>query len=521
MSEHKNTKFEINPEEFIDAYKLGHITMKPEGTTRAYCNLTARNFKHAEKLFPNDIPFFDNKVVVYGTTMAVRGIIELWNVNFFDKPINNILKNLKKRIRPFIGDNDDKVILDSIEALHKLGYLPLSFKTLPEGTLVSPGIPMMTWTNTHDDFAWLPSYLETTVSTETWKLPTAATIARVYKNIMLYYAELTGVDKSFCDIQGHDFSPRGLSGMHDTTGTGTAHSTSFIGSDNVPAVSKIEYYYEVAPGEIISLSVPATEHSVMCMHGKVEELETFIHLLKMYPTGVISIVSDTWDYWDLISEKTKLLKEAILARKPDSNGLAKTVFRPDSGDPVDIICGTYNSYNVNFKNSEKHSETLSPQQKGSVHVLDEIFGHDLTEKGFRTLNQKVGLIYGDSITPVRAHNILRKLMGKGYSSGNIVFGIGSYTYQFITRDTFGFAVKTTAATINDKIVLVAKAPKTDSGKRSAIGYMRVDKIAGEYVLVDNLETDEGGYLEEFARDGKFFNIPSWSTIKGRLDGSIN
>lgn len=91
---------------------------------------------------------------------------------------------------------------------------------------------------------------------------------------------------------------------------------------------------------MIGVSVPATEHSVMCMGTEDSELETFKRLIcELYPSGVVSIVSDTWDFWRVITEFTVALKPEILARQPNALGLAKLVFRPDSGDPVKIICG--------------------------------------------------------------------------------------------------------------------------------------------------------------------------------------
>lgn len=495
--------YEINPMLAIDSYKLGHMTMYPKGTTRVYCNLTARNFTHLYKIIPNDFEFFNGKAVVYGLSGAVQEIVESFTKNFFNKNIDELISNFTRTIQPFIGDNDSSMIESKFRQLHSLGYLPLEFKTLPEGSQVGPNIPMMTWTNTHDDFAWLPNYLETYISAQVWKLITAATISKIYKNIFDYYANRTGVDKTYTPIQGHDFSSRGMSGIIDAGRTGTAHLTSFIGTDSISSIEYIKKYYN--PGDaLLGVSVPATEHSVMCMGQKENELQTYSDLIRKYPKGIISIVSDTWDYWELLTKGTLALKDQILAREPDSLGLAKVVFRPDSGEPVDIVCGT------------KPTSANTPQEKGSIQVLDENFGSTVNEAGFKTLNSKVGLIYGDSITPIRAHNILRKLMNKGYASDNIVLGIGSFTYQYLTRDTLGMAVKATAGVIDGRVVKIFKQPKTDSGKNSAKGYMRVDKINGEYILTDNLDSDEGGCLETIFKDNVFMNLPTFTTIRERL-----
>jgi nicotinamide phosphoribosyltransferase len=484
--------YEINPMLAIDSYKLAHMTMYPKNTTRVYCNLTARNFTHLFKIIPNDFQFFNGKAVVFGLSGSIQEIKESFDKNFFAKDIDVLMEEFEETIRPFIGDNDSTMLHDKFRQLHTLGYLPLVFKTLPEGSQVGPNVPMMTWTNTHDDYAWLPNYLETYISSQVWKLITAATIAKIYKSIFDYYADVTGVDRAYTTIQGHDFS-------------------SFIGTDAVSAIGYIKKYYNPDKDTVIGVSVPASEHSVMCMGGNENEIDTYSRLLTQYPKGIVSIVSDTWDYWDLIKNGTMALKEQILARQPDSLGFAKTVFRPDSGEPVDIVCGTKN---IIVRKGAIDNRTS--QEKGSVEILAENFGFDTNEAGFKTVNQKVGLIYGDSITPIRAHNILRKLKNKGFASDNIILGIGSFTYQYLTRDTLGMAVKATAGVIDGKVVKIFKQPKTDSGKNSAKGYMRVDNINGEYKLTDNLENDNGGCLKEIFRDGKFKDLPTFDEIRERL-----
>lgn len=491
--------YEINPLLAIDSYKLGHMTMYPEGTTKVYCNLTPRTSKRLTESMPNG--FYDGKIVVYGVSASIQEINNAFYKYFFLKPKHQVLEEFKEAISPFIGDNPCDKLLTNISKLHDLQYLPLLVKSLPEGARINPGIPMMTITNTHPDFAWLPNYLETFLSAQIWKLSTAATIANVYKNIFKHYAKLTGVDDSFCDWQGHDFSSRGMSGIIDASRTGSAHLTSFMGSDSVSSVGYARQYYE-AKG-FIAGSVPATEHSVMCLGSQEGEADTFRRLFKLYPKGIVSIVSDTWDYWNTITEIALELKPEIMAREKDSMGFCKTVFRPDSGNPVDIIVG-----------SEDRDRTV--EEKGSVQCLWETFGGTETAKGYKVLDEHVGLIYGDSITPQRAVDILQGLADKGFASSNIVLGIGSYTYQYITRDTLGFAMKATYAEINGEGVQISKQPKTDSGKNSAKGMLRVDLVDGDYVLTDCLDTDVGGKLSTLFFDGDFYDTSTLQEIRDRL-----
>ena len=504
--------YKINPMLAVDSYKLGHMTMYPKNTTKVYCNLTPRNTARLKAVMPDG--FYDGKVVVYGVSAAMQEIHGSFQADFFDKDVEEVVKVFIESILPFIGDNPTDTLEANVRKLHALGYLPLTVKALPEGSRVNAGIPLLTITNTHPAFAWLHNYLETFISAQVWKLSTAATIADVYKGIFTHFAKLTGVDPSFCEFQGHDFSSRGMSGIVDAARTGSAHLTSFMGSDSVSSVDYSKQYYS-AEG-FIAGSVPATEHSVMCLGSKEGEAGTFRRLFQTYPKGVVSIVSDTWDYWNTITNIAAELKPEIMARQKDSLGLCKTVFRPDSGNPVDVIVGESRQW---MNQDEYEMSSNDPEVKGSVQCLWETFGGTETPNGYKVLDEHVGLIYGDSITPQRAVDILKGLADKGFASSNIVLGIGSYTYQYVTRDTLGFAMKATYAEIDGEGVQIFKQPKTDSGKTSAKGMLRVDLVDSEYVLTDKLDSDEGGELAVLFKDGKFYNKPTLSEIRGRLNGN--
>ena len=284
---------------------------------------------------------------------------------------------------------------------------------------------------------------------------------------------------------------------------------SFLGTDTIVAIDYLERYYtRNGDNTFIGGSVPATEHSVMCMGGKDDEIGTFRRLItESYPTGIVSIVSDTWDFWKVLTEFTVTLKDEILNRQPDELGNAKVVFRPDSGDPVHIICG------------DPNAEPGSPEHKGAVECLWDVFGGTVTPKGYKLLDKHVGVIYGDSITLDRAVRILNGLEAKGFASGNIVFGIGSFTYQHVTRDSYGSAIKATFGVVNGEDRILFKEPKTDNGtKNSARGLLRVDKNEeGEFVLSEMVSREqEGGMLKTVFKDGDCKNFQSLSTIRACL-----
>ena len=90
--------------------------------------------------------------------------------------------------------------------------------------------------------------------------------------------------------------------------------------------------------------------------------------------------------------------------------------------------------------------------------------------------------------------------------------------NYMTRDSLGFAMKATNAIINGKSIQIFKQPKTDSGKNSAKGKLRVDKVGSEFILVDCLDNDDGGELKVIFEDGKFQNLPTFAEIRERLAG---
>jgi nicotinamide phosphoribosyltransferase len=538
-----------------DSYKLGHMAQYPKGTNLVYSNFTPRAMHHAK--IPDD--FNTGRMVWFGLQGTLQEIKDLWDKEFFFKPKELVIKRFARRIESFVGPTGFDI--SKVEALHDLGYLPLRFKALPEGTLVGMKIPVFTVVNTLPGYYWLTNYMETWLSTECWKISNSATIAYTYRKILTRYAELTGAPMEFIDWQAHDFSLRGMSGIHDGAKSGAGHQTSFLGTDSLPALDWLEDYYMGAQ-TFLGGSVPATEHSVMCMGGMEDELETFRRLItEIYPAGIVSIVSDTWDFWKVITQFTVALREQILARKPDALGMAKVVFRPDSGDPIDILCGTahyvdevneevlyslFEEYDVveyvrdsagNFYavtatvNSGdeiididwRKVDEVTPEMKGAVECLWEIFGGDFTSKGFKVLNQRVGLIYGDSITMERAAKIMDRLYRKGFASCNTVLGVGSYTYQYNTRDTLGFAMKATYGEVNGVGRAIFKDPKTDNGmKKSATGLLRVERLNGEYVLFDNQtwEQEAQGELRTVFENGVFYNLDSIETIRTRLRNEV-
>lgn len=497
----------LNPILAIDFYKSGHIVQYPDNTEFVYSNFTPRSSKLASKLDG----IFDEKVVFFGLQGFIQWfLIDSFNENFFNRSKEEVIAEYQWHMDNGLGAG--AVDCSHIEALHDLGYLPIRVKALPEGSLVDVKVPMFTVQNTLPDFYWITNYLEDVFSNETWKSCTTATTAWQYRKLLEAYADETGANKDFVMWQGHDFSFRGLSGIHDGAKSAAGHLLSFYGTDTIPAICYLKDYYQGAD-TFIGGSVPATEHSVMCMGGSESEVDTFRRLItEVYPSGVVSIVSDTWDFWNVVTKTTVLLKEEILTRKENALGLAKVVLRPDSGNPADIICGTERTLGDGVG-------VNTPEEKGAVECLWDIFGGTINEAGYKELNPRVGVIYGDSITLERAQDILQRLALKGFASSNIVFGIGSFTYQYQTRDSYGFAMKATFGTVNGVDREIFKDPATGDGiKKSAKGLLRVEREDDKFVLYDQQTRDQEkqGELQVVFQDGVTYNKQSLAEIRNVL-----
>lgn len=493
----------MNPLTQIDFYKADHRRQYPSGTTLVYSNLTARSAKYCG--IPE--PLFNGAITFFGLQYFIKHfLIDTWNREFFHLDKEEVVRVYKRRMDNALGK--DAIPTDHIEALHDLGHLPICIRALPEGTQVPIKVPCMVIYNTHPDFFWLTNYLETVLSAYMWKPITSATIAKHYRILLTNHAKQTGQDDSFVNFQAHDFSFRGMSGPEDAALSGAAHLTSFVGTDSVPAIDLLEEYYLAdVEKEMVGVSVPATEHSVMCMGTKDDEINTFRRLItELYPTGIVSIVSDTWDFWKVIDQYAKDLFFDIIKRD------GKVVFRPDSGNPVDVICG------LELNSIDWHNANEAAR-KGAVECLWDTFGGTVNEAGYKVLDPHVGVIYGDSITLERAHMILKTLKKKGFAASNIVFGVGSFTYQHVTRDSFGFAVKSTAGCVDGKYREIFKDPITDSGvKKSAKGFIMVKTVDGKLQVFDQQDVLEtpGDEMREVFRDGHLLIEQSLQGIRQRI-----
>lgn len=525
-----------------------------------------------------------NKVVMFGLQGLIKEhLIDAFEKHFFGRPWEELEAEYKRVIAHTMTEQASDTT--EMKKLYDLGYLPIQIKAVAEGTRVNIKTPMFEISNTVKGFGWLVNYLETYISVNIWHPMTAATIAYKYREIVEKFFELTvenGAPSSACG----DFSMRGMTSKDTAYKSSAGHLLSFTGTATIASIMWLEDFYNCdCTKETVGRGVPSTEHSVMSSYGREGEFECYRHLIEdVFKTGPLSMVSDTYDYWNVITNYLPRLKKSIMARD------GKIIIRGDSGDPVDIICGelkgsdymvvdglsengikeyfkkkaeddySYNGacqtwYRVRigdylYKVTCDHEWTtdedgdgyytetveyvdfekteITPAMKGTVELLWEIFGGTINSKGYKVLDPHIGAIYGDSITPERAIAIYTRLAEKGFAVNNCTLGVGSYTYQFNTRDSLGFALKATNSIIDGTEKQIYKDPITDkikgnNFKKSQYGMCYVYADGDDILYKDHLtfeDLDKPEYADNLLRpvfkDGKLLIDEDLKTVRDRL-----
>ena len=576
-----------------DFYKVTHMQQYNTGITHFTSYLTPRGsrFKNIDKM------------VVFGIANFVNEILyKDFNENFFGKHWLDIYEDLIEVLHdglryslPTIKETELK-----IKKLHELGYLPIELNGLPEGTLCPMGVPAIEIRSTHPDFAWVAQSIESILSCEFWHPAISATMALEYKKIAKAAYDKT-VDNDISHMTAMcDFSMRGQESYTSSVASGAAFLTSFYNCSTIESRRYIrENYNDTKPERVNGLT--STEHSVMCSDYAIcgDERETFKRLLtEVYPDTSFAAVSDSYDFWNVVTNILPSLREEIEAH----NGFIG--IRHDSDEPVHALCGI-KSINLNkilcgepevnnfedfeslvyeivnddlhFDNVEEvyfeykfkditykgvfgitpyvesydHKgrewiayettflrEERTPEDKGMVESLYELFGGYTNYKGYKVMNPKLKAVYGDSITIPRAKEIYKRLEEKGFAANNVSLGVGSFSMECLeedgvlkpfTRDSFSIAVKATYCIYNDngeeKEIFIYKDPKGCSGKKSLKGLCRVVENYEEIKVVQELNQQQYDALKpaslfvNYFKDGNV-NKYSFKDIRSRMEDNI-
>lgn len=479
-----------------DTYKQVHNKMLPPGLTKLVSYWTPRRSMLKDQ----------KKMVFFGLQAFVQEyLIEYFNTWFFKLPESLVASTYisTMNIQLTLKDYD----VEPIFKLHRLGYLPLHIRALPEGTLVPMTVPCIEISNTHPDFAWVVQWIECILQVELWKPCCHATIGHMYREMADYWYKVT-TDDADPAMAASDFGMRGMSCMDEAQRCSAAWLLSFNKTSTIPAIDYIDAYYQAdCKNTKLGIGAVSTEHSVMASNFAVDGNEiTFVKklLTELYPNSSFSMVSDTYDYWNMIDNILPACKEEIM----NHNG--KLLVRPDSGDMVEIAVKT-------------------------IEKLWNTFGGTVNSKGYKVLDPHIGIIYGDGCSLNHVNEIWNKLRDLGFAANNIVFGVGAFCFSAIveddghmvvvTRDTFGIAMKATYGEVNGKPIMIYKNPKTDTSKlkKSHKGCCVVqrDYYDNDLYCIDGLEgIRQKSELKTVFKNGRIVHRDTFEEIRNRLNGEI-
>lgn len=475
-----------------DSYKLTHWKFYPKNTQYIYSYFECRKGGMYEK------------TVFYGLQIYL-------NI------LSNLVKEFHKNPKGYIQEAEDfcnlhfgnKEVfnkegwrkLAQLGELHGQDYLPIKIKAVKEGSLVKEGNVLFTIENTNPDFYWLTNHLETLLM-KVWSPITIATNSYYLKDLIKHHLKLSRQDENLAGFMMHDFGYRGVSSEETAGILGSAHLTSFKGSDTIAGIITGLNNYDFSstkmqvlpPDEMLGYSVPATEHSIATAFGQ-NEKEYLLTCMNAYPEGIISVVIDSYNalgFTDMVCNDPEV-REKVLSRK------GKLVLRPDSGDPVQV------------------TSTI-------VEKLWNAYGGTYTSTNHKQLIPQIGILQGDGIDFMTTSDILNTFRSKGYAAGNIVFGSGGGLLQKFNRDTQRCAIKASCAIIDDKEVNLVKNPSTDQTKASKKGRLKLIKGAfNEYSTISSFNMDSNlfnGYVDELElvySDGKIVRQQSFDEIRERLN----
>jgi nicotinamide phosphoribosyltransferase len=474
----------ILEENFIlatDSYKLHHFKELPSGVRFMLSSVVPR--KGSENT---------DEIVAAGATLVAH---TLANVTITQEMVDEAEIEVNGMGYEFNRDGWE-IIVNELD-----GKLPLMVFGVVEGLVVTPNTPILTIVNTDDRFAWLVSYVETSVQRIMWKMTTVASVCRyLYKEIKQAMT-LTGANMSMLEYKLHNFGDRGADAADAAIIAAIPHAMLFSGSDCTSANRYIKRLYNTKKSYLSS--VDATEHSVMCAFSNaktkddfgaavmsVERLEEAVARAKRgIGIPIQSVVIDTYDDERFVRAYLgTVLKERIIA----SGGVM--VGRPDSGDPLTKPIDIIKMFHETFGLSED------------------------TNEGYKVLHPSVRVIQGDGITQDSIPAIIKNLIHAGYSMDNLTFGMGGGLTHGPGRDEFSFSMKSTAIYTNASgWIDLLKEPKTDVGKKSLSGLVYCDRnIHGdiEMMVGDNVFLDNNIW-KLYYDNGKVIYQPNFDEVRAR------
>lgn len=441
-----------------DSYKLSHFKQYPEGTEHVYSYIEAR--KGSYPVVVLGISDFCSKLsngLTHENVDELRSLSIIHGVPFNDEGFQSLLSK-------YVG----------------IGF-PVRVMGVPEGTVVNPSTPIATIVNTDPEFPWLTSFFETLFLRCVWYPSTVASRSRYIKTRIAEFMRITGADMGSLDFKLNDFGSRGASSSETAALGGAGFLTQFQGTDNIDAIM---YLRDVYGEPMAGFSIPATEHSTVTSWGREGEKAMYENFIRKNggEGKLFACVSDSYNIWDALSLWKEL--EPVLLEVGGT-----LVVRPDSGDPV-----------------------MTPVRV--ISDLMQLFGYTTNDKGFRVLPDHIRVIQGDGVDEQSIVRIMQQMVDSSMSIDNIAFGMGGGLLQKCDRDTLGFAMKCSAASVKGEWRDVYKDP-VHGGKTSKRGLVTVDGVTPYSHAGELLAGPDTPSWVTYYHHGNLKLRSSWQTIKQR------
>lgn len=465
--------FDISSYNFIlacDSYKIMHHAQLKKGIKKMFSSIVPR--KSCGNI---------NELVVAGPRIVAK---ILSRIVITDAMIDEAEEEIQSQGYDFPREK--------WEYIRDLGYLPLSVRAIPEGTVVPAGVSIADIVNTDEVSAWLVGYIETWVQDIIWCMSTVASKVRFIYKQMLAFCKATGTSLEHLEYMIHNFGDRGAGGEDRAIMAAMAHAMFFSGSDCTRVNRFIRAAYDIE--ESITMSIDAAEHSTVCSNSDCDNRDDFggfqmsldmlARAVKRSSNGigipVISCLIDTFD-------DERFVKDFVVKHYDDITQIGgKYVCRPDSGNaiekPIEVVIWLRDGVLA------RNKAAITSALESGIKVLDTLHDKLVNEAGFKVLPENLGVIQGDGLRLMDFGKIAERAIQEGLAASCFVFGFGGGLTNGSGRDDFSFSMKANSQMLADGTWEdLIKDPKTDLGKRSFKGRVSTWRDQNDVMFTDRID----------------------------------
>lgn len=281
------------------------------------------------------------------------------------------------------------------------GYIPLEIQTVPEGTYCPVGTPFAQIRNTVKGFGEMVTWFEGELMHGYFPSTTATQALRMRRYLEQKKRQYN-YDDSFM-LRLHSFGFRGHRSTEDAYWAGISWNLFLYGTD--------DFHTAVHTPSANIVSIAALAHKVTQQFDN--EYEGYRHAIKATADKgekIVAIVIDTYDAY-------RFLDEYLIPLAKYAAGLGiHIVIRPDSGD-------TWEQVVIAYKNISRHFIKIT----------------------------NVSAIIGESMDFENVKKADAYFEQHGVPLNFVSYGVGGGFYNYVNRDTLGWAMKTAYSNGKDRM----------------------------------------------------------------------